>query len=230
MLIRWLIILGIPALLAACAKPPRQELHATEYLVVRAHSNQARNYAPEEYQAALSALEDGRLLIAGRDYKAARASLAFARQHALRAYSLTEVAKARAAAEEEIRRAAEEEARIRAEEEARIRAREETLNRAEEETRKAAEARLLTSYRVGSGDTLATIAGLIGVYGDQLLWPLIYQANRDQIKDPGQVFVGQVLKIPRGLSSMELDAARQKAREAGLFGLPQNNHRPPQTH
>ncbi len=238
MLIRWLIILGIPALLAACAKPPRQELHATEYLVVRAHSYQARNYAPEEYQAALSALEDGRLLIAGRDYKGARASLAFARQHALRAYSLTEVAKAREAAEEEIRRAAEEEARLKAEEESRIRAdevarsraREETRSKAEEETRKAAEARLLTSYRVGSGDTLATIAGLIGVYGDQLLWPLIYQANRDQIKDPGQVFVGQVLKIPRGLSSAELDAARQKAREAGLFDLSQNGHRPPQTH
>ena len=204
--IRWLTILSAFLFLAACAKPPRQELDATEYLVARAYGNQATTYANNEYQAAFAALEDGRRLIAAGNYPAAVAALAFSRQHALRAYSLTEMAKAREAAEEEIRRAAEEEAR----------------RKAEEEARKVAEARLLTEYRVGSNDTLASIAALNGVYGDPLLWPLIYQANRDQIKDPQHIYVGQILKIPRGLLAGDFEAARQKARETGLFGLSQN--------
>jgi nucleoid-associated protein YgaU len=230
MSIRWLILFGVLLLLTACAKPPRQELDATEYLVARAYGYQAASYASEEYQAAFAALEDGRQLMAKRDYRSAETALALSRQHALRAYSLTEMAKARDVVEEEIRRAAEEEARFKAEEarkaaeeEARRKAEEEARRLAEEEARKAAEARMLIEYRVGGNDTLASVAGLVGVYGDPLLWPLLYQANRDQIKDPAQIFVGQVLKIPRGLLASDLDAARQKAREAGLFGIAAGN-------
>jgi nucleoid-associated protein YgaU len=213
MSIRWLIICGVLLLLTACAKPPRQALDATEYLVARAYSYQAANYASEEYQAAFAAFEEGRRLIAKRDYRSAEAALALSRQHALRAYSLTEIAKAREVAEAEIRRAAEEEARVRAEE----------ARKAEEEARKAAEVSMLSEYRVGGNDTLASVAGLVGVYGDPLLWPLLYQANRDQIKDPAQIYIGQVLKVPRGLPSSDLESARQKAREAGLFGIASGN-------
>ncbi|MCM2264126.1 MAG: LysM peptidoglycan-binding domain-containing protein [Desulfuromonadales bacterium] len=234
--IRWLTFFSVIFLLAACAKPPHQELDATEYLVARAYGYQASTYATDEYQAAFAALEDGRRLFADRNYPAARAALAFSRQHALRAYSLTGMAKAREAAEEEIRRAAEEEARRRAEEEARHKAEEEARHKAEEEARKAeeevrktAEARMLTEYRVGSNDNLASVAALIGVYGDPLLWPLLYQANRDQIKDPQHIYVGQILKIPRGLLASDFESARQKAREAGLFGLPQNGTKPAPT-
>jgi nucleoid-associated protein YgaU len=230
MSIRWLTIFGVLLLLTACAKPPRQELAATEYLVARAYGYQAVNYASEEYRAAFAALEDGRGLIARRDYRSAEAALALSRQHALRAYSLTEMIKAREAVEEEIRRAAEEEARARAEEarkaaeeEARRKAEEEARRKAEEEARKAAEARMLSEYRVGGNDTLASVAGLVGVYGDPLLWPLLYQANRDQIKDPAQIYIGQVLKVPRGLPAGDLESARQKAREAGLFGIASGN-------
>lgn len=231
---RRLMILGVVLLLSACAKPPRQELDATEYLVARAYGYQAQAYAPDEYQAAFAALEDGRRLIANRDYPAARAALAFARQHALRAYSLTETAKVRKAeeearrkAEEEARRKAEEEeARRKAEEEARRKAEAEARRKAEEQARKAAESRMLTEYRVGSGDTLASIAALIGVYGDPLLWPLLYQANRDQIKDPQHIYVGQTLRIPRGLLASDFETARVKAREAGLFGIAPNGAKP----
>lgn len=231
---RWLIILGVALFLTACAKPPRQELDATEYLVARAYAYQAPAYAPDEYRSAFSALEDGRRLIDRRDYKGARSSLSFARQHALRAYSITEMIKAREAQEEELRRAAEEEirskaaeeARLRAEEEARRKAEEEARRKAAEEARKASEGRMLIEYRVGSNDTLASIAALIGVYSDPMLWPLLYQANRDQIKDPAHIYVGQVLKIPRGLPVADLEAARQKAREAGLFGILPNGDRP----
>jgi nucleoid-associated protein YgaU len=224
-----LIILGMFLFLAACAKPPRQELDATEYLVGRAYGFQAPTYATDEYQAAFSALEDGRRLIANRDYSGARAALAFARQHALRAYSMTEAAKAREAAEAAARQQAEETARLKIEAEALRKAEEahkaEAAHKAEE-ARRAAESRMLTEYRVGSNDTLASIAAMIGVYGDPMFWPLLYQANRDQIKDPQHIYVGQVLKIPRGLPASDFDAARQKAREAGLFGLSPNGVKP----
>jgi nucleoid-associated protein YgaU len=232
--IRWLTILGMAFLLAACAKPPRQELDATEYLVSRAYGFQAPTYAADEYQAAFSALEDGRRLIAGEDYRAARAALTFARQHALRAYSITETAKARETAAAETRRKAEEEARLQAEAERRRKAEEEARKveelRKTEELRRTEESRMLTEYRVGNHDTLATIAALVGVYGDPMLWPLIYQANRDQIKDPLHIYTGQILKIPRGLTAGEFDSARLKAREAGLFDLPQSNTKPSLPH
>lgn len=228
-------------LLTACAKPPRQELDASEYLVARAYAFQAPAYAPEEYQAAFSALEDGRRLIAERDYPSAQAALAYSRQHALRAYGITEMAKANEAVEAEVRRLAEEaearrlaeeaEARRLAEEaEARRQAEEaEARRQAEEEMRKAAAVRSFTDYLVGSNDTLASIAALPGVYGDPLLWPLLYQGNRDQIKDPRQIYPGQLLKIPRGLMTSDLEMARQRAREADLFGIPPTARSPRKT-
>lgn len=232
---RWLILSTILLLLTACAKPPRQELDVAEYLVARAYTFQAPAYAAEEYQAAFAALQDGHRLIAEGNYPAAQASLEFARQHALRAYAVTDMAKAREAAEAEARRLAEEEARRLAEEEARRLAEEEARRKAEEEARRKAEeearrkipeVRTFTNYRVGSGDTLASIAAQATVYGDPLLWPLLYQGNRDQIKDPTQIHVGQVLTIPRGLMASDLEAARQKAREAELFGIPANGAKP----
>jgi hypothetical protein len=229
--LRWLIICAILSVLTACAKPPHQELDAAEYLVARAYAYQAPTYAADEYQAAFAALEDGRRLIAARDFPASQASLAFARQHALRAYAVTEMAKAREAAEAEARRLAEEaEARrLAAEAEARRLAEEAEARRKAEEARKAAEARIFSNYRVSSGDTLASIAALPGVYGDPLLWPLLYQGNRDQIKDPTQIHIGQILRIPRGLMASDFEMARQRAREAGLFGLAPNPANPVQS-
>jgi nucleoid-associated protein YgaU len=219
-------------LLAGCAKPPLQQLDAAEYLVARAYGQQALLYATDEYKAAFAALEDGRRLIDAKNYPAADIALTYARQHALRAYKAAEATKARLAAEAEARKA-EEDARRKAEEETR-KAEEEARRKAEEETRKAEEEarlraeRFLAEYRVSTGDTLATIAALSGVYSDPWLWPLLYQANRDQIKDPAAIYAGQILKIPRNLAAGELETARQKAREAGLFGLVENGVNPPQ--
>jgi nucleoid-associated protein YgaU len=47
---------------------------------------------------------------------------------------------------------------------------------------------------VASGDTLRSIAE--GVYGDETLWRLIYEANRGVISDPESLRVGQSLVIP----------------------------------
>jgi nucleoid-associated protein YgaU len=47
---------------------------------------------------------------------------------------------------------------------------------------------------VKAGDTLQTIA--LDLYGDATRANLIFEANRDQIRDPDAIQVGMVLKIP----------------------------------
>jgi len=49
-------------------------------------------------------------------------------------------------------------------------------------------------HRVAEGETLATIAERY--YGDASRADAIYQANRDQIRDPAQLHAGQILVLP----------------------------------
>ena len=50
------------------------------------------------------------------------------------------------------------------------------------------------TYTVVKGDSLSRIAQR--EYGAAGKWPAIYEANRDQIKDPDLIYPGQVLTIP----------------------------------
>ena len=59
------------------------------------------------------------------------------------------------------------------------------------------------------GDTLATIAAL--TLGDPSLWPALYRANRDQIRDPARLYPGQRLEIPT-LSAAQRQAVRREAK------------------
>jgi len=63
-------------------------------------------------------------------------------------------------------------------------------------------------HEVQPGETLALIASR--TLGDERLWPAIYAANRDRIKDPMRVYPGQRLAIP-ALSEGEREAARKQA-------------------
>nr|WP_240761829.1 LysM peptidoglycan-binding domain-containing protein [Nitrosococcus wardiae] len=47
---------------------------------------------------------------------------------------------------------------------------------------------------VQPGDTLSQIAAR--AYGDPNQWPLIYEANRDKIKDPNVITPGMELTLP----------------------------------
>jgi nucleoid-associated protein YgaU len=49
-------------------------------------------------------------------------------------------------------------------------------------------------YEVVSGDSLSKIAKR--EYGDANKWKMIFEANRDILKDPDKIFPGQKLKIP----------------------------------
>jgi nucleoid-associated protein YgaU len=48
---------------------------------------------------------------------------------------------------------------------------------------------------VRSGDTLSKIAKY--VYGDANAYPRIFEANRDTLKDPDKIQVGQKLNLPK---------------------------------
>ena len=50
------------------------------------------------------------------------------------------------------------------------------------------------TYTVKKGDSLSKIAK--SLYGDASEWRKIFEANRDQIRDPDLIEPGQELKIP----------------------------------
>ena len=52
------------------------------------------------------------------------------------------------------------------------------------------------SYKVVRGDHLWGIAKKKEHYGNGFAWPIIYKANRDQIKNPDLIYPNQVFKIP----------------------------------
>lgn len=68
-----------------------------------------------------------------------------------------------------------------------------------------------SQHRVRKGETLMSIARRKEIFNDPYLWPLIYKANRDQIRDPRIIFPGQVLSIPRNVTSEEIAEARRHA-------------------
>ena len=52
------------------------------------------------------------------------------------------------------------------------------------------------NYEVAKGDCLWNIAKKKEHYGNGFAWPVIYKANRDQIKNPDLIYPKQVFKIP----------------------------------
>jgi nucleoid-associated protein YgaU len=86
------------------------------------------------------------------------------------------------------------------------------------------EARLLTAgrqpappdqYRVMRGDSLWSISGQERIYRNPLMWPILYKANRQQLRDPDRLFPQQILAIPRHLSQEEISTTIQRARTRG---------------
>ncbi|MDY0185451.1 MAG: LysM peptidoglycan-binding domain-containing protein [Desulfuromonadaceae bacterium] len=75
----------------------------------------------------------------------------------------------------------------------------------------------VNQYTVKDGENLYIIAQHPSVYEDGMLWPLIYRANRDQIKNPRQIYPGQTLSVPRDISESDIEQARSKAKESQIF-------------
>ena len=86
--------------------------------------------------------------------------------------------------------------------------------------------RFPSSYKVKRGDTLRIIAARREIYNDRYQWPIIYKANRDQIRDPLQIFIGQNLVIPRTVTLEEVKEARQQAGAPAPYRLPPEAFQP----
>ena len=214
-----MLALGL-VLLVSCARLPQVELELARSEVAKAYAGGAKVLAVEEYEAAAAALHEAELAVYDGDYRLAHEFLELALIQATKASALAK----EKAAELEARR----QARLKAEAEAR--AKQEAREREQKRKKLAAKPApkpkpappkprivLLDEVTVAEGETLFSLAGRKDIYGDSFLWPLIYKANRDQIKDPLEIFGGQVFTIPRDKSEQELAAARREARESGLF-------------
>ena len=76
-----------------------------------------------------------------------------------------------------------------------------------------------TTHTVQEGDCLWTISENADIYDDPFQWPLIYKANRGQIKDPDLIYADQELDIPRDSSQSEIDDAVHEAKTRGPWSL-----------
>ncbi len=76
-----------------------------------------------------------------------------------------------------------------------------------------------SSYEVSSGDTLWGIAGSSSGYGDPYQWPLIYKANKSQIKDADLIYPGQEFEITGSPSASEVEAAISHAKSRGAWSV-----------
>jgi len=215
-MVRWAVAISLLAcccLLVSCAAkapPPSWRLQAMA-LVDELSLQAAPNLFPEEYLNIVETFEHGEAVLrVQQNHKEADAYylLALEKGDLLKA----ELLRLKRQAEEEARRQAVERA-ARAEEERLLREAAQAEERLQEQNRlkAAAEAaaakakaapkevpvQLSSTYTVRRGETLPQIAGRAEIYNDASLWPLIYRANRDQIRDPKRLWPGQVLTIPR---------------------------------
>jgi len=223
------VLLCAVGLMAGCATSPPIELPIARQAIDSARNEGAQSYAPTELNQAISALEQAERLLDNGQQDQAVLSLQNATQLAISA-------KSSARTQRETQRQYQQQC-----EALTAQPRLDTLKAQLEHPQEklvvqapappqpaettvatttnnvSAKTVLVSEYRVGTGENLYAIAARPMIYGEGLLWPLIYRANRDQIKDPQQIFPGQTLSIPRNHSAEELESARETARQSGIF-------------
>jgi len=229
---RWAasITLLIVCFLTACSTPVPTWRAKSAALVDELVRQDALALFPQEYLNLLETFEHGEavLHVQGDEREADTFYLMALQKGSLLKDELLRY-KQRKAQEERERAAAEtarleEERLMREAAQAEARLREQELRDAAREAEAAAAAKIeaikesiqqqTVRYTVRRGETLPQIAARTEIYNDSSLWPLIYRANRDQIRDPKQLWPGQVLKIPRHFSRDEaLEAKRYSGKK-----------------
>ncbi len=74
-------------------------------------------------------------------------------------------------------------------------------------------------YEVERGDSLWSISGKAETYNNPYQWPLIYKANRDQIKDADLIHPGQNFTVDRNPSAADSQMAIDHARNRGAWSI-----------
>jgi LysM domain len=214
-------ILLLGAVLAACSTPVPSWRSKTAPLVEELGRREVPALFPQEYRSLLETFEHGEALYHVRkDDKGADEYYRLAFQKAEMLQSEVQQAKKRLAVEQQQRVAelaakAVEDQLLRAAAEAEIRLKAQQLARSAEVLRlpqkkiKEPPQLLPITYTVRRGETLPQISARTEIYNDSTLWPIIYRANRDQIRDPKRLWPGQVFVIPRNFSRDEAGEARR---------------------
>ena len=210
------------SLMAACSAPAPTLRAKAVSVMTQLSSNDAPTLLPQEYWSLLNIFEHGELNFQQGESNADDFYLFALQKGTLLQESLLRLKEKKA--QEDKKRAAELAARVEEErmlrevmEAERRQAEQERLKK--EEAKKSRTAKETTeqkenvshtvTYTVHRGETLPQIAARAEIYNTASLWPLIYRANRDQIRDPKQLWPGQVLKIPRNFTREEaLEAKR----------------------
>lgn len=219
------IILLVCCGLAACSAPAPTWRSRVAAIVTDLGRHDAPRLLPQEYRNLVETFEHGEavLLVQKDDVEADNYYLLALQKGELLKAELKRL-KERRAEEERIRKAEE---KVRVEEERLLNeaAKAEQRLRSHEHSRRSdhdsrsgngsggglakEQWAVPTSYTVRRGETLPQIAARGEIYNDASLWPLIYRANRDQIRDPKQLWPGQSLKIPRNFSRDEANEAKR---------------------
>ncbi|MBN2429106.1 MAG: DUF4398 domain-containing protein [Deltaproteobacteria bacterium] len=219
-----LYISFLSILLVGCASNPHEELQLARRAVAQAYASGAPELAPNEYQAAATALRDAENLIRYGNYKLASKVLPQAATHGFRATfkareERVKVELKQKKLEEQLRKEEEEKKARLAKIEAEKKMATHTYKRKKNLVKPLHQSPLLTHFEVREKQSLWAISAMREIYNDPLLWPAIYKANRDQIKDPRQVYPGQVLTIPRQLSESIKENTRQEAKDSNAFSI-----------
>ena len=214
---RWLplafTVITIALVLCSCAPALKPDPTSARELVASAYASGASRLAVSEYQAAAMALRNAERQILAEENALAYESLRLARKFALDALLATErekqrrldLARQREQEQKEIQPVVIKPVPVKI-------APPRPVVPASPST-----PRLVDQVEVREGETLSDISSRGEVYGDPMLWPLVYRANRDQIKDPMKIFPGQILVIPRDKTDEEKHSAREEARTSELF-------------
>lgn len=83
----------------------------------------------------------------------------------------------------------------------------------------AASPGMASEYTVVRGDNLWNIAGKSDIYANPFQWPLIYKANRSQIKDADLIYPKQQFRIDRSVGKSDVDSAVQHAKKRGAWTI-----------
>jgi len=227
---RLLLIFVLLLLVSGCAKPPVESMRAVQDIVARAYAVGADRHAPGEYQLASSALQAAELQVESKNYSDAVKTIELARRYAVEALNLAILENDRLSAEKikleadkkraEFKQQQVQKQKLELERLAEFKRQQELKKKTKIVNKIIPEEpklKLVSKVEVREGDDLAIIASRPEVYNDRLLWPLIYKANRDQIKNPEEIFFGQIFIVPRDKTTEESDAARQEAIDLDIF-------------
>jgi len=220
---RWILITTFLVLLAGCGSHDPVWRMKAQLTLLQLQGEDAAASHPNDYASINATYQHGEtLLTMQEEEEEADQQFKFAYQKGL--VLKQEVALYKERLKEEVRQKSIEERAIREEEQRAERKRQQELDEARRIVEKSKKPdnqdiinhlQQVTSHTVRRGETLPQIAARPELYNDVALWPLIYRANRDQIRDPYQLWPGQVLKVPRNFSRDEALEARRQAHRRG---------------